>query len=201
MKSLKIVFLSVVGLIFAASLSACGSVQGKQEYPKSQYDKDKERFGSILESKDDGGFTLWDSKDRKRQYADAMMGGANGYLWRAALDTIGFMPLASSDSRGGVILTDWYTPPSSPNERLKLNVLIKDHTLRADGVKVSVFRQTKSEGKNTPIGWVDAPANPNTASQIEDAILQRARQLKQQAGQSAADKAENDTEASNTSDE
>ncbi len=183
----KIAFLSVVGLILATSLAACGSVKGTQEYPKSQYDKDKERFGSILDNKDGGGFTLFDSSEKRRVQAEAAMGGANTFLWRAALDTIGFMPLASADSRGGVILTDWYTPPSSPEERIKLNVLIKDNTLRADGVRVSVFRQTKSEAKNAPASWVDAVANPSTASQIEDAILQRARQLKQQAGQAADD--------------
>src|SRR5437016_375303 len=40
----------------------------------------------------------------------------NTYLWRATLDTVAFMPLSSADPFGGVIITDWYSPPESPNE-------------------------------------------------------------------------------------
>ena len=61
------------------------------------------------------------------------------------------MPLAQADPFGGVIITDWYSPPETPDERFKLTVYILDPVLRADGVKVAVFRQT--DGEN---GWADA---------------------------------------------
>ena len=100
--------------------------------------------------------------------------GVNTFLWRASLDTISFMPLASADPFGGVIITDWYTPPETPNERFKLNVYILDRQLRADGVKATVFRQS-----HTPDGrWVDATVDPKTATDLENAILTRARQLR-----------------------
>lgn len=99
--------------------------------------------------------------------------GVNKYLWHATLDTLSFMPLASADPYGGVIITDWYSAPENPNERMKLTIYILDQRLRADGLKVTVFRQIHSAD-----GWVDAQVNPDTATKLEDAILARARELK-----------------------
>ncbi len=99
----------------------------------------------------------------------------NAYLWRASLDTINFIPLVSADPFGGVIITDWYTPSETPNERMKVQVTILDRELRADGVRVSVFKQqTAPRGGN----WVDAQVDPRTNIDIENAILTRARQLR-----------------------
>lgn len=99
--------------------------------------------------------------------------GVNSFLWRAALDTLSFMPLASNDPFGGVIITDWRIDPSAPTERFKMTVYILDTRLRADGVKVNVFKQVN--GVN---GWVDAAVDPDTPIQVENAILTRARQLR-----------------------
>ena len=82
-----------------------------------------------------------------------------------------FLPLTQADPFGGVIITDWYSP-ERPNERFKLNVYILDTELRADGVKVAVFRQTSGEN-----GWQDA-VDPQTSTNIEDSILTRARELR-----------------------
>lgn len=97
----------------------------------------------------------------------------NSYLWRASLDTVSFMPLASADPFGGVILTDWYSPEGVTDERFKLNVFILSKQLRSDGIEVRVFRQ-KARGN----AWVDIDAAPETARQLEDSILTRARQLR-----------------------
>src|ERR1700753_2555783 len=99
--------------------------------------------------------------------------GVNSYLWHATLDTLSFMPLQSADPLGGVIITDWYTDPSDPNERMRVTVYILDRRLRADGLKISTFRQTHSAD-----GWVDAQVNPDTATKLEEAILVRARELR-----------------------
>ena len=98
--------------------------------------------------------------------------GVNAYLWRAALETLNFMPLDQTDVYGGVIVTDWYSNPQVPTERFKANVYILDTSLRADGLKVSIFKQTQNGG-----GWQDASVDADTARQIENAILTRARQL------------------------
>jgi hypothetical protein len=99
--------------------------------------------------------------------------GVNSYLWHATLDTLSFMPLASADPFGGVIITEWYSSPEAQGERLKVTVYILDRHLRADGLKVAVFRQTKSGDS-----WVDAEVNPDTATKLTDAILTRARELR-----------------------
>ncbi len=99
--------------------------------------------------------------------------GVNSYLWHATLDTLSFIPLASADPFGGVIITDWYSAPQVPNERMKVTVYILDRNLRADGLKVAVFRQVKGAD-----GWADAQVASDTATKLEDAILTRARELR-----------------------
>ncbi len=98
----------------------------------------------------------------------------NSYLWRATLDTVSFMPLASADPFGGVIITDWFTPPESSGERFKMTVYILTRELRADGLKVAVFRQLRDTTGN----WIDGPVSASTASQLENAILTRAREMR-----------------------
>ena len=100
--------------------------------------------------------------------------GVNGYLWRATLDTLAFMPLVSADPYGGVIITDWYANPETPAERFKATVYILDTRLRADGLNVTVFKQARDAGG----GWADAPVSAQTETEIENAILTRARQLR-----------------------
>ena len=100
--------------------------------------------------------------------------GVNGYLWRATLDTLSFMPLASADPYGGVVITDWYTNPEKPDERFKCTVYILDARLRADGLNVAVFKQNKDATGN----WIDAPHAGQTETDIENSILTRARQLR-----------------------
>ena len=98
----------------------------------------------------------------------------NSYLWRATLDSISFMPLASADPFGGVIITDWYSPPETPNERFKVTIYVLDRDLRADGIRAAVFKQRRDVNGN----WVDAPVDAKTDSDLENAILTRARQLR-----------------------
>ncbi|MBU0555236.1 MAG: DUF3576 domain-containing protein [Alphaproteobacteria bacterium] len=102
--------------------------------------------------------------------------GINGYLWRASLETLSFMPLLQTDSDGGVILTDWYINPNATNERMKLTVTILDQDLRADALRVAASRQTLQNGQ-----WVDAPVQAATTQKLEEIILTRARDLRRRA--------------------
>ncbi len=104
-----------------------------------------------------------------------LQGAVNPYLWRASLDTLEDLPLQTQpDPLGGIIIYDWHTFSLAPDERIKATVYILDTRLRADGVKVAIFRQEKSDTGE----WVDAPVDPATAIQIENRILERARRLK-----------------------
>lgn len=99
--------------------------------------------------------------------------GVNSYLWRASLDSLSFMPLLQSDSAGGVIITDWYSNPRNPGERVKVSVMILDQDLRADALKVTAVREVAQGG-----GWVAAPVQAATVQKLEDIILTRARDLR-----------------------
>ncbi|WP_374439985.1 DUF3576 domain-containing protein [Stella sp.] len=125
---------------------------------------------------DGSGLWLFGSTRRAEPGSEGGGGGigVNTFLWRASLDTLSFMPMAQADPFGGVIITDWYSAPQAPDERMKVNVFILDRTLRADGVRVAVFRQRRDGLGN----WVDAPVDPKTGPDLEDAILTRARQMR-----------------------
>ena len=158
--------------VIALGLPACNTgLEPPPRIDRDQTTRIRDQYGTVTGQ---DGFTLFST--RQRDNGGAGVGGAlavNPFLWRATLETIDFMPLISTDSSGGVIITDWYSPPETPDERFKINVFILDTALRADGVRVSVFRQTRSE-----TGWSDATVEPKTATSIEDSILTRARELR-----------------------
>ena len=102
--------------------------------------------------------------------------GVNSYLWRASLETLSFMPLTQADSAGGVIVTDWYSNPQNPSERVKVSVSILDQDLRADALRVAASREVMQNGQ-----WVGAPVQAATVQKLEDIILTKARDLRRQA--------------------
>ena len=114
------------------------------------------------------------NKDVPTQLAPSKMTtiGVNSYLWRAAVDTLSFAPLITADSNGGVIVTDWYTNPAQPNERMKLTVSILDQDLRADALRVAAARQVNQGG-----AWIDTPVQAATVQKLEEIILGKARDL------------------------
>jgi hypothetical protein len=102
--------------------------------------------------------------------------GVNSYLWHASLDALSFMPLVQADSAGGVIVTDWYTNPNNPGERMKITVTILDRDLRSDALRVAASRQVSQGGV-----WVNAPVQAATVQRLEDVILTKARDLRRNA--------------------
>ncbi|MGH1374935.1 MAG: DUF3576 domain-containing protein [Alphaproteobacteria bacterium] len=156
----------------ALSLSACSGIKGEAKYPTG--DNRDSASGNDIYEKRTGVFGVGGLSTINRKNNAGETGiGVNSFLWRATLDTVSFMPLASADPFGGVILTDWHTAPSNPNERLKVNAFVLGRELKSDGVRVRTFRQVK-----TSRGWEDAPVAEETARKLEDAILTRARELR-----------------------
>jgi hypothetical protein len=169
----------LASLVLILVFSACSGVELGEPTPpsaKSQREQLRDRYGTVHGNE---GLVLFSTRRDRTGVggsADDSFGGGigvNPFLWRASLETIDFMPLTQTDPFGGVIITDWYAPPETPDERFKLNVYILGQELRADGVKVAVFRQVGGEG-----GWLDAPVERETAARIEDTILSRARELR-----------------------
>ena len=178
LKTKSIIALSVIFLVL---LSNCSSIRPvDEEYvelpgtgetavyvPKSQADA---MTGGRLFG--DTGIPLLGNSQDKSGGGGGI--GVNVYLWRASLDVTSFLPLLSADPFGGVIITDWYSPEETPKERFKLTVYILDKKLRADGVKISLFKQVLSKDKQ----WNSTNPNPTTVMKLEDTILTRARELR-----------------------
>jgi hypothetical protein len=179
MSTRKAYHTTALAFLAALALGGCGVTPKNKEFtvfdPREQRQRD--RAGTFTGS---DGITIFGAGNRSAADADPGGGGGGGgigvnaYLWRGALETINFMPLASADPFGGLIITDWYQPASAPDERLKVHVLILDRSLRADGVKVSVFRQLR-DGRGE---WVEEPVDPRTVTELEDKILTKARELR-----------------------
>ena len=177
----KLLIKGLLILTALATLSGCGELKMEQDFDvkvpgrpgeilseKELERVDKEEgtaFGNSLD------FLFGDDKKRKRSLGPAIE--VSALLWRASLDTISFMPLKSADPFGGVIITDWYVPPETPNERLKLTVYILSRQLRSDGIRVSVFRETLKQGV-----WRTATVSKETVNKLENKILYRARELR-----------------------
>jgi len=170
---LTVEILCTIG-VAALALTACGPIKTEAKSPTGYnrsingdnniYNKPSGIFG------DKGGLLSLNKGEE-----DAGVNGLaiNAYLWRGALDTVSFMPLASVDPFGGVILTDWYSSAEKPKERFKINIFILDKQLRSDGVKVKIFKETLKNNH-----WVASNTDKDTARKLEDTILTRARQLR-----------------------
>ncbi|MBL0318635.1 MAG: DUF3576 domain-containing protein [Alphaproteobacteria bacterium] len=166
---------AILSLVFAMhTLIGCSTadLDVSHSYPQDPEDVRRLRNGKLT---GDEGISFGGKK--KRGDSGTSSGpsiGVNSYLWRATLDTISFMPLVSADPFGGVIITDWYEDPSTPNERFKLNIAILDKQLNANGVKVSAFKQALDDKHN----WRDSAVDPSISGDLENKILTRARELR-----------------------
>ena len=171
--------LKTPGLALAAALTlgACSTDFGGDDtvYPDDARPRSQDPYEARQSIFGPGGLNVFGDASPPVEGGGGASGIAvNSYLWRASLDTISFMPLASADPFGGVIITDWYAPPEAQEERFKVNVFILGRDLRADGVRAAVFRQRQ----NGTGGWIDVPVEQQTTIDLEDAILTRARQLR-----------------------
>ena len=161
----------ILGMVLAAGLAAgCSGivVENKPDEIMTPEERRKSDFGKLFGED----IMLYGGVERDDAVRSPI--AVNAFLWRAALDTLSFMPLASADSFGGVIITDWHAPPEAPDERFKATVYILSRDLRADGIRVAVFRQRREDSGT----WSDAAISPETAFEIENAILARARELR-----------------------
>jgi hypothetical protein len=171
MSSRRTVYRLLLTATLAASCAACSLFEGSTPPPPEERIQRMNTYGKVT---GDDGILFGGAKKRGDQEGGGGGIGVNSFLWRASLDSIAFMPLASADPFGGVIISDWYATPDVPTERFKITIYILDQQLRADGIKAAVFRQTRDFNGN----WSDAPVDPKTPVDLENAILTRARQLR-----------------------
>ena len=164
----------IIAAVCGIGLTACA---GSREVAQDEYTSSPSQSTHLETAPGvlgDGGISLsLGGKGASKNDGSASGIGVNAYLWRGTLDTLAFMPLASADPLGGVIITDWWQSNTVPRERFKATAYIMTRSLRSDGVKVAIFRQVEQRGQ-----WVDTPVNGVTVSEVENKILARARELR-----------------------
>lgn len=176
--SLQSALLLPLGVVVAA---CSGDSSQLREVERDEYNTGSRReqlLRATSAAGTSGGITIFGGGTEKGQEDGRGGGGGlgvNAFLWRATLDTLSFMPLASADPFGGVIITDWHAPGGVSNERFKATAYVLGRQLRSDGVRIAVFRQVRGPG-----GWLDAPVSSATAAELEDKVLTRARELRSQ---------------------
>ena len=145
-------------------LNSCGMGADARKYPPQPELRVKK---NIEEGR---GFRLMDN---------AKVGGTRNFefassneLWRASLDTIDFIPLASVNYSGGIIVTDWYSLDDGQS-RIKLNIRVADQEMTDESVIVSLFTQTLDGDR-----WIDQGINSEQSLKIKESILTSARSLK-----------------------
>ena len=157
-----------ISIIIFLNLTACS---GFTVTENKDANSSSGEIGSFLTGKDEGGVSISDIGSPSNGGSAALP--VNALLWRASLDIASFVPLADVDTFGGSILTEWYSLPSRPEERLKLAIFVLDRELRSDAIRVIVYLQ-----KNTGANWVDAGQDAAMATRLEELILTRAREIR-----------------------
>lgn len=162
-----------LGALLALAVAGCGGGGNPEPIPQGPAGRTSQ--GSVFG--DDGASVSNIVSGRAFGLGEQEQGDAipvNRFLWQAALDTLTFLPLASTDPFTGVIATDWGAAPNRPNERFKVTAYMLSSALAASSLRVAVYREVRS-----PDGlWVPAAVDPETARKLEDAILTRARQIR-----------------------
>tara|TARA_A100001388_G_C28577812_1_gene407385 strand:- start:149 stop:730 length:582 start_codon:yes stop_codon:yes gene_type:complete len=133
---IKKTFILLGSILFLASfllLNSCGIYRpvSAKDYPPDP----KLRVKKNIE--EGRGFRLMGGKKRGGTFDFA----SSNELWRAALDTIDFMPLASANYSGGIIITDWYSDQTSSNESLKISIRFLTNEIRSDALDVKIFKK------------------------------------------------------------
>jgi len=167
---------TTLGLIGLVLLAGCGSLDGQLRTPgEDEYNPSSRRAEQAQRAGGGQGIVIFGTDRSRRGGGDQTGIGVNAFLWRATLDTLGFLPLTSADPFGGVVLSDWYQPPGARGERFRATAYILGRELRSDAVRVTVFRQVQQGS-----GWQDSASSASMNAEFEDRILARARELRTQ---------------------
>ena len=158
MNNLKI---TVFFLIFSLILNSCGKFPGAdaKKFPPDP----KLRVAKNLE--EGRGFRLSDMGKKSNGGGNFEFASSNE-LWRASLDTIDFIPLASVNYSGGIIITDWYSADSSTNENIKISIRFLTNEIRSDALSIKIFTKTCLKNNNCKVFETNETLVPELTKQI-----------------------------------
>ena len=160
-KNLRIIFVLILSSII---LSSCNGMPGAdaRKYP----DDPKLRVKKNIE--EGRGFRLSESLNKSR--SGVFEFASSNELWRASLDTIDFMPLASVNYSGGIIITDWYSNDENSNESIKISIRFLTNEIRSDAIDIKVFNKKCL----TPSNCVTSEKKGNISTELKTKILKTA---------------------------
>jgi hypothetical protein len=136
MISFKILKIFIIFLFSITFLNSCGGKlpgADARKYP----DDPKLRVKKNLE--EGRGFRISETMNKSR--GGVFEFASSNELWRASLDTIDFMPLASVNYSGGIIITDWYSTDEDSNESIKISIRFLTNEIRSDALDIKVFNK------------------------------------------------------------
>ena len=148
-------------ILFTFSLNSCGKGVDAKKYPPNP----KERVKNNME--DGRGFRA--AEMFKKGGTGTFEFASSNELWRASLDTIDFMPLASVNYSGGVIITDWYSTDTN-NESIKISIRFLTNEIRSDALDIKVFNKKCELESNCII----TKKSGNLVSELKNKILKTA---------------------------
>ena len=155
-------------LIILISLNGCGNNFFRGADAKKVSPDPRERVKKNLE--DGKGFRLNDVVKKGAGRGGNFEFASSNELWRASLDIIEFMPLTSANYSGGIIITDWYSNNTNPNETIKITIRFLSNEIRSDAIDINVFyKKCDSEYK-----CVVQKNNENIESELRREILKKA---------------------------
>ena len=174
MKITKLLKISAIILIFPFLLVSCKSPDGQFKLPGGDARKfpadPKKRVEQNL--KEGRGFKLNDAFSSKGGVFEF---ASSNSLWRASLDIVDFMPLSSVNYSGGIIITDWYSDNSSPNESIKISIRFLTNEIRSDALDIKIFnRKCSTSSLNCTVNNVEG----NLVTELKKEILKRAAKYK-----------------------
>ena len=159
--------MKAVVLFFSLAILLTGCTSGN--VPKPQKD---EGPVSIITG-ETGGWSLSDFMDQSGSQSTTLP--VNAILWRAALDIAALLPISDVDTFGGTIVTEWYSLPENPNERIKLTMFVVGRELRSDAIRVVVNVQTRDGLQDD---WGNNARDLQFSRRLEDLVLNRAREIR-----------------------
>ena len=168
-------YLLIILLLFAYSCAVPQALKPKKVDPSTPVNADERARKNIEEGR---GISLKGAINRNK--GTTFQFSSSNPLWRASLETIDFMPLATVDYSGGIIITDWYTDTSNPNEAIKITLRFLSNEIRSNSIKVIVHNKKCSPAQNCTVSEIDS----NIKFELQKSILSKASLLEKQSKKS-----------------
>ena len=174
---LAIAFAASISLLATGGCTATRTTQSDARAAALPQPQEEQQAAADSEGSMDTETTMWQligiAKKPVKDAGPQTGPGVSPVLWQAAQDTLAFADFDALDAKAGLIQTKWYSPKNKPTDRLRITVFIKSRALRSDSLVLSVERQTRSKTGQ----WEDAPVSADVANNLENDILEQARQV------------------------